>query len=186
MSAPKCKLCGKPHWLNEPHAFASGLARTRGPGPLVPVSRLAELEAAIENGLQAFREAGWALAQIRDAGLYRAEYGTFEVYCKSRWGFTSERARQLMSAAKIPTIVGVTNEGQARALAPLVGDVEAAQHAVDSVQATGAKVTARALSDAVRRRLQPQLEVTTEEPYRPRVVTCPECGDQHQCAGPEV
>src|SRR3990167_8947949 len=169
MSAPKCKLCGKPHWLSEPHAFASVSS-------LVPVSRLAELEAAIENGLKAFMEAGWALAQIRDAGLYRAEYRTFDAYCKTRWGFTDRRARQLIAASQTGTMVPVMNERQARALAPLRRDQEAAAAAVDAAQAVGATVTAKALSDAVRRRIQPQLEVTTEEPYRPRVVTCPDCG----------
>ena len=188
MSAPKCKLCGKPHWLNEPHA---GVVATRGNASLVPVSRLAELEAVIERGVtaaQALLEAGHALAEIRRAGLYRAEYGTFEMYCRVRWGWTDRRARQLVAAAAMwnRNQVPVVSERQSRALAPLRSDPETAKKVLAEVEATGGRVTAKALGDAVRRHLQPQLEVTTEEPYRPRLVTCPDCGHRHECAGSEV
>jgi hypothetical protein len=39
--------------------------------------------------------------KIRDRKLYRGVCSTFEKYCELRWHFKRERARQLMSGAKI-------------------------------------------------------------------------------------
>lgn len=76
------------------------------------VDRLAELEAVVERGKQTFIEVGAALAEIRDQRLYRAEHTTFEDYCRSRWGFTASRGRQLISGAvkalEIASVTGVT------------------------------------------------------------------------------
>jgi hypothetical protein len=80
--------------------------------------KLANCEHVIEHGLQTFVDVGESLLTIRDDRLYRATHGTFEDYCHARWGFTDRRARQIMAAAEIGTIVPVANEGQARALAP--------------------------------------------------------------------
>jgi hypothetical protein len=82
-------------------------------------ARLAELEATIERGLETFVEVGLALLEIRDSRLYRATHKDFPAYVRAKWGFSGRRARQLMSAAKIGTIVPVANEAQARELAPL-------------------------------------------------------------------
>ena len=87
--------------------------------------RLVELEQAVERGLQTFVEVGQALAEIRARKLYRASHDTFERYCRERWGFTRQRARQFMDAAAVTTIVvkadlpAPTNEAQARELVPL-------------------------------------------------------------------
>lgn len=87
--------------------------------------RLVELEQAVDRGLQTFVEVGQALAEIRDCRLYRASYDTFERYCRERWGFTRQRARQFIDAAAVTTIVvsaglpAPTNEAQARELVPL-------------------------------------------------------------------
>ena len=65
------------------------------------------------------------MLSIRDARLYRAEYGTFDQYCKSRWGFNASRARQLIGAASVieniqsVTMVTPQTESQARPLASL-------------------------------------------------------------------
>ena len=40
-----------------------------------------------------------ALLSIRDGRGYRFEYGTFEEYCKERWGMVRQRAYQLIEAA---------------------------------------------------------------------------------------
>lgn len=74
---------------------------------------LADLEKVIVTGLV---EAGEALAQIRDAGLYKAEYKTFEAYCEQRWGFSRMRAHQLETAALVVT--NVNNCLQGRLLPP--------------------------------------------------------------------
>ena len=87
--------------------------------------RLVELEQAVDRGLQTFVEVGQALAEIRARMLYRASHGTFERYCRERWGFTRQRAVQFMDAAAVTTVVvkaglpAPTNEAQARELVPL-------------------------------------------------------------------
>jgi len=78
---------------------------------------LAECEAVIERGLATFVEVGAALLEIRGHRLYRETHATFEDYCRERWSFTDRRARYLMEAAEIGTMVpNVGNERQARAL----------------------------------------------------------------------
>lgn len=106
---------------------------------------LAEAEEKIERGLATFDEVGKALFEIRDGRLYREEYETFEDYCLGRWHFTSRRARQLMEAADIGTIVPVTNEGQARALSGLAPDE--AIEVYEAAEAAG-DVTAKSLAVA--------------------------------------
>lgn len=63
--------------------------------------RLTALEQTIERGLQTFVDVGTALLEIRDSRLYRQTFGTFEEYCRDRWGFTRMRASQLISAAEV-------------------------------------------------------------------------------------
>jgi hypothetical protein len=95
---------------------------------IIERTRLAELERTIELGLQTFVEVGDALAEIREKRLYRASHGTFESYCRERWGFVASRARQLIAAAETVTAVTLAglpapaNEAQARGLVPLKDD----------------------------------------------------------------
>jgi hypothetical protein len=84
--------------------------------------RLADLEAKIEHGLRVFVETGQALRAIRDERLYRETHRTFEDYCRERWGFGDRRARYLMVAAEVGTMVPVSNERQARELVPLLDE----------------------------------------------------------------
>lgn len=80
---------------------------------------LADCENVIREGLSTFREVGERLARIRDKRLYRVEFKTFEGYCKSRFGFTRQRASQLILAAQPqedcqPAVDSPANERQAR------------------------------------------------------------------------
>lgn len=68
--------------------------------------RLAECEAVIERGLKTFVDVGNALLQIRDDRLYRAEYGTFEDYCRLKWGFSKRYANYQIEAAKTISNLG--------------------------------------------------------------------------------
>lgn len=77
---------------------------------------LAKAEVVIERGLSTFLQVGDALANINDGRLYREEYDTFEAYCRGRWAMSARRARQLMDAAQMGTMVPISNERQARAL----------------------------------------------------------------------
>lgn len=84
---------------------------------------LGEHELTISQGIHAFVAVGQALLAIRDGKLYRADYKTFEDYCRQRWDFGRSRAYRLMEAAEVASDLSpngqqmVTNERQARALA---------------------------------------------------------------------
>jgi len=88
-------------------------------------ARLAELETAIQRGLETFVEVGRALAEIRRRHLYRESHSTFEDYCRERWDFSDSRAHQLIGTNETVTTVTAAglpppaNERQARALASL-------------------------------------------------------------------
>lgn len=95
--------------------------------------RLKDCEEAIERGLQTFYEVGSALAEIRDARLYRIAYPTFEDYCFEKWGISRRRGYELIAAAAVVENVRncaheePANEAQARELSKLD---EIAQQAV--------------------------------------------------------
>lgn len=64
---------------------------------------LAHHEDIIARGVHSFVETGLALAAVRDARLYRADFATFEDYCDVRWGWHRSRAFQLMDGAIFTT-----------------------------------------------------------------------------------
>lgn len=110
--------------------------------------QLASLETVIETGLQTFVEVGQALMQIRSGRLYRDQHGTFEEYCRERWGFKRAHAYRMIEAAEVvsnlETLKGElpANEAQARPLAalPVEWQRQAWQKAVET--APGGRVTA--------------------------------------------
>ncbi|WP_331764869.1 DUF5131 family protein [Streptomyces sp. NBC_01238] len=120
---------------------------------------LAEHEAVIELGLTTFVEVGNALYVIREERLYRSEHGTFEDYCRERWGFSDSRARQLVGAAQTVTNVTAaglpapTNEGQARELSR-VPERERTAVWAETVERTDGKPTAAAVRDTYEQRQQ--------------------------------
>lgn len=63
--------------------------------------RLRECEQVIERGLTTFVEVGTALTEINKSRLYRADYGTFEDYCRERWHMSRARAYQMIEAASV-------------------------------------------------------------------------------------
>jgi hypothetical protein len=83
--------------------------------------RLIELENVIAAGQQTFKEVGTALAEIRDARLYKSDYASFEDYCVHKWGFGKSYGYQLIEsaavAAEVSAITDIKTESQARALA---------------------------------------------------------------------
>ena len=70
--------------------------------------RIEQLERDIESGI---RSVGQSLMEIHSKALYKEDYGTFENYCKQRWGFSDRWARDMIEAetikARIGTIVPV-------------------------------------------------------------------------------
>lgn len=132
------------------------VAVATGPADIREARRLAVLEQTIEAGMASFVLVGEALLEVRDSRLYRINYPTFEAYCKGRWGFSHQRASQLMSAAEVVAALpegatNVANEGQARALAPVLreqGAEAAAAVLSEAIEATNGHVTAAAIREA--------------------------------------
>lgn len=96
---------------------------------------LKQHEEIIADGMKSFLYVGQSLMAIRDGRLYEDHYDSFEAYCQKKWGFTRQRAHQMIEAADVvsdvSTIVDTetkkskqkttnpapANESQARALA---------------------------------------------------------------------
>jgi hypothetical protein len=123
----------------------------------ITAARLVELERVIERGQQTFVEVGQALLEIRDSRLYRASHGTFEDYCRERWGWTHRHANRVIEASEVVGLVGPVGpsaEGQARELAPLRDQPDAMREVWASVvaraEATDEPVTAPLIRDGVR------------------------------------
>lgn len=133
---------------------------------------LARCEAAIARGLQTFIEVGEALAEIREKRLYRAAFGTFEDYCREKWGIGASRARQIIGAAAVAgTIESVTavtpaNEAQMRPLAGLPAEQQRAAWS-QAVETAGGQPTAKQVEQAVQ---------TVTPPPAVSTLRCTRCG----------
>ncbi|HYW21188.1 MAG TPA: hypothetical protein VE956_18195 [Nodularia sp. (in: cyanobacteria)] len=116
------------------------------------------LERKVER---AFFEAGKALTELRDRRLYRSTHGTFEEYCRDRFGYSRRQPYLLMEAAVIfdnllencdrNDHILPTNEWQIRPLSKLDRDIqpEAWEQAVES--AKGKVPSHRIVKDVVQR-----------------------------------
>jgi hypothetical protein len=159
---------------------------------IVEAGRLRALEAVVERGLQTFVEVGVALSEIRDRRLYRVTHATFQHYCRARWGFSRQRALQLIDAAEMTTTVvtaglpAPANERQARVLVPALRADEAAaieawrqcaEEYGEDMPRLPAKVVVNAISTrATRRRRERQGQEAGEALLREW--TCTVCGQQ--------
>ena len=118
-------------------------------------SRRIELEADIESARQSMIKAGAALQEIRDSGLYKPEFASFEQYCLIRWGFKRAHAYRLMGAgviAKELSPIGViTKESHARALAKVPREERKTifKSASEKAKSAGRDITAKDISNAV-------------------------------------
>lgn len=112
-----------------------------------------ELEETIRAGLSTFAEVGQALAQVRDARLYRDRYSSFEDYCVGEWQLSRSRGYQMIEAAEtVSTIVdsglpAPANEAQARELAR-VPEEQRAEVWEKTLAETDGKPTAAAVKAA--------------------------------------
>ena len=116
------------------------------------------LERKVER---AFFEGGKALTELRDRRLYRSTHGTFEEYCRERFGYSRRQPYLLMEAAVIfdnllekcdrSDHILPTNEWQIRPLSKLDPDIqpEAWEQAVES--AKGKVPSHRIVKDVVQR-----------------------------------
>lgn len=71
------------------------------------IRELEQREQQIQRGIDTFFQVGLHLKEIRDKRLYRQEYGTFEEYCRKRWGFSRSNGYNLISAGEIARNVGI-------------------------------------------------------------------------------
>jgi hypothetical protein len=125
-------------------------------------ARLVELEGKIKSGLQTFVEVGEALMEIRDSRLYRVEFGTFEEYCRVKWGMSRIQAHRLIGASEVtknvlPTgNIVPTKESQARPLTKLPAEQQPVAWEKAVERAGGEQPTARQVEEAVVEVLEPE------------------------------
>lgn len=126
--------------------------------PLTTTERgtLAAHEATIAAGLQTFVEVGNALAAIRDGRLYRDTHGTFEEYCKKRWGLSRQYAYRTIAAAGVagnlsPTGDKPTSERQVRPLAQLPPEQQREAWETAVATAPNGRPTGAHVAETVRR-----------------------------------
>ena len=122
---------------------------------VIEKSELSQLEATIEKHLSAFYEVGFALMQIRDNRYYRETHGTFEAYCKERWGFTKSRANQLIAASEVAdnlttTVAKIPSERTIRPLTTIKDPEEQREVFQEAVEtAPNGKVTAKHIEKTI-------------------------------------
>jgi hypothetical protein len=139
--------------------------------------RLMELERRIQRGLDTFMEVGEALLEIRESRLYRIEHGTFEEYCRSKWGMNPRYANRVIGAALVIENLGPmgpnpTTERQARPLTKLPPEDQpvAWEKAVDL--ADGKQPTAKLVEQVVAGMLAPEVEEEIPEEDRRAIEEC--------------
>lgn len=119
-------------------------------------NELERCEVVIQQGLETFIDVGTALMTIRDKRLYRAEFGTFEDYCRERWGMVASRARQMIGAAQVVgnvesvTMVTPSSERQARPLTRLEPEIQCEVWA-EVVHENGEDITAAKVEEVAKR-----------------------------------
>lgn len=116
-------------------------------------AQLEKCEAVIQSGMQTFIEVGNALCEIRDSRLYKS-YGTFEDYCRDKWGMTRQYANNLVRSSEVAenleTIVSKpTHESQVRPLTKLKEPEQQREAWTEAVATSGGKPTAKHVEAAV-------------------------------------
>ena len=75
------------------------------------------VEGEIERANESFEAIGKALREIRDRKGYQLEgHATFKDYVKNRWGWTRQRAYQLMESSEVACQIDLTNGSSTHAL----------------------------------------------------------------------
>jgi len=116
------------------------------------------LESIIARGRETFIEVGTVLMTIREKRTYRTDgWDTFEEYCQERWGWTRQRAYQLMDSAETMGVLSTRvdiplpqNEKQVRALAALPTPEAKKEVWEQAVSEYGAQPTHEQVREAVR------------------------------------
>jgi hypothetical protein len=127
-------------------------------------------ESVIDRGLKTFYEVGSALADIRDARLYRSRYDTFEDYCRERWGMSRIHAHRLIDAAAVYEVVlpvgniVPSSERQVRPLTQLEPEQQGPAWTQAVETAPNGKVTAAHVEQVVREYRPAPTIIATPDP----------------------
>ena len=149
-------------------------------------SRLVALEAVIAQGKQTFWTVATALAEVKRDRLYRSDYGTFEDYCRLKWGWSASRARQIIGAVEVAesvTNVTLSNEAQARALADVPADE---RNDVVKEASKGGKLTAASIRKVKQAKAERLPEAEAESDARPHIQTATEILQSHPADVKEI
>ena len=129
----------------------------------IAVQNLAKIETEMKNAKLFFAT---ALAVIRDDKLFECEFDSFDSYCKARWGYTRQRAEQIISGGQAVASLPMTmqtlfaNHRQNHALAA----VPAPQRvAVVQQAAKQGPLTARSIGAAARQLAAPAPELEPQD-----------------------
>lgn len=113
-------------------------------------------ELVIKQGIETFIEVGQALLTIREKRLYRLEFGTFEDYCRGKWGMAKSQAYRLVDSAKVIANLSPMgdipqSERQARPLTSLEPEAqrEAWKEVVQQSQTTNEPITYQKVKEVV-------------------------------------
>lgn len=134
-------------------------------------------EVVIRQGLETFIEVGTALMTIRDRRLYRAEYETFEQYCRERWGMQRNYANKMIAASQVVANIEMgtivpASESQARPLTSLEPEVQREAWR-EVVETHGEAVTAAKVQE-VADRWRPVSEQVSQAKQEPMFSPAPE------------
>jgi hypothetical protein len=116
---------------------------------------LEHCEDVLKQHLSAFFEVGRALLEIRNKKLYRADFGTFEEYCETKWDMTKGHAYRLLHGAEVLTNLSPMgdflpqNERQVRPLTNLEPKVAAKAWKLAIEKASNGKLTSSIVKEAV-------------------------------------
>lgn len=129
---------------------------------VIEQKHFAELVLIVDNGMKTFYEVGMALMQIRDNRYYRKTHGTFEEFCKEKWGFDRTYAHRLIKSSEVvdnllPTGNIPTSERAVRPLTRIKDPEEQRevyQRAVET--APEGKVTARHIEETAKKTMKPK------------------------------
>jgi hypothetical protein len=120
---------------------------------------LAQLELDVRSGLNGLMAAEDALLMINEGKLYRANYGTFEDYCKDRWKLDRSTAYRFISASRIRSHLSPIGDKieisklPESVLRPLTGlspsDCERVMTQVIEGRNSGQRITARMVREKV-------------------------------------
>lgn len=123
---------------------------------------LKRYESVIAAGKTTFVAVGQALTAIRENRLYRSTHETFEAYCQEKWGWSRQRASQMIQASavvkQLPESVStrVDNEKTARVLAKVPEEKRA--EVVEKASKNGQKVTPKSIKAVAEAEVEPAIE----------------------------